>query len=147
MANKKNLTAVFELMTMLSQLVFDPQMIQKTKLSKNELLILALIKDATQSSMSELAKAIGTSPAQVTRSVTSLENKKLVQRTINPQNRRIIIVTLTHQGNALFSQHEQAVQTKLQQQLINVPAADYERLNLAIEQAVAILKPTLQQNK
>ncbi|MFD0896986.1 MarR family winged helix-turn-helix transcriptional regulator [Loigolactobacillus binensis] len=140
MQENENATALFELMTMLNQIMFDPKMIQNVKLSKNELLILSLVRNTDKIMMSALATAIGTSPAQITRSVTSLENKKLVQRRINPKNRRVINVTLTVQGAALFAQHEQAVQLKLQQRLAHISTMDYKELNHALQQAVSILK-------
>ncbi|RRG01014.1 MAG: MarR family transcriptional regulator [Lactobacillus sp.] len=143
MANEqKNLNTLFELITILNQLIFEPKMIQKIKLSKNEILILGLIKEGSQPAMSELANRLGTSPAQITRSVTGLEKKSLVKRVINPTNRRIINVILTPAGNQLIGQHEQAVRTKLQKQLAAVSTADYNELDHALQQAVTILKRT-----
>jgi MarR family transcriptional repressor of emrRAB len=47
---QKNLNTLFELITILNQLIFEPKMIQKIKLSKNEILILGLIKEGSRTS-------------------------------------------------------------------------------------------------
>jgi len=48
-----------------------------------------------------LAEGLGLSPAGVTRIVTSLEEKNLVERKISPDDRRSIDVFLTDSGKAL----------------------------------------------
>lgn len=52
--------------------------------------------------MGEIAARMGIVPRSATSLVAALEESELVERTIDPSNRRAILVTLTDRGRAAF---------------------------------------------
>ena len=65
----------------------------------------------------DLADAVGLSAAAAGRNVQQLVRKKLIERTENPEDRRVKLVTLTDRGRSLAQSHleskEAAVRTLL----------------------------------
>ncbi|MBY0599130.1 MarR family transcriptional regulator [Bacillus bingmayongensis] len=57
--------------------------------------------------MSELANRLHVTKGAVTQIIVKLENKKLVERTQNPNDSRSVIVALTEKGKNAFRAHEE----------------------------------------
>jgi MarR family transcriptional regulator for hemolysin len=66
-------------------------------------LVLASLKGGAHPSQQSIADALGLEGPTLTHHLNRMESSGLVTRTRNPTNRRVHDVTLTEQGEALFS--------------------------------------------
>jgi len=76
----------------------------KFDISTPQLLVLASVANREAASASTLCKNISYDPGAMTRMIDRLEQKGLVRRSPNPEDRRATHVDLTSAGKALFPQ-------------------------------------------
>ncbi|HWO78286.1 MAG TPA: MarR family transcriptional regulator [Bacillus sp. (in: firmicutes)] len=72
--------------------------------------ILRYIHNAGKCTSTELAEAFDVNKSAITAIITRLTNRELIKRTRDPEDRRVVYLTLTEKGNELFSQTQQKVQ-------------------------------------
>lgn len=123
-----DVTFFAELFILLSKVFFRDANIEEMKLSKIELLILFMLDASPGMTMTALAKQVGTTNVQISRSVSSLEKNHWVARMHNPENRRVVNVFLTEAGEALFEKRKQHVKQQMQELLARFAPADYQVL-------------------
>jgi len=85
----------------------DFYIIEKLNISLSEFNCLVNFFNTDTLGIKQLAKKLGLSPGGVTRIVTALEEKKLIERKISPDDRRSIDVYLTQSGKELVKQIKQ----------------------------------------
>src|ERR1700746_1271911 len=66
-------------------------------------LVLISLKSRTLASQRELAEAVGIQGATLSHHLNAMESARLVTRRRDPRNRRLHLVELTPEGDALFS--------------------------------------------
>ena len=93
-----DLCAIRKLQTSLRN--FEDQLKQQTGLSFNDALLLCAVNKGI-CEPSALAKELELSPSRLTRILDSLENRKLVQRTLSIMDRRSLTVALTETGSEM----------------------------------------------
>lgn len=93
-----DLCAIRKLQTSLRY--FEDQLKQQTGLSFNDALLLCAVNRGI-CEPSALAKELELSPSRLTRILDSLENRKLVQRTLSIMDRRSLTVALTEAGSEM----------------------------------------------
>jgi DNA-binding MarR family transcriptional regulator len=93
-----DLCAIRKLQTSLRY--FEDQLKQQTGLSFNDALLLCAVNKGI-CEPSALAKELELSPSRLTRILDSLENRKLVQRTLSIMDRRSLTVALTEAGSEM----------------------------------------------
>ena len=93
------------------------------------MLILLIVATNEGISMTELANQVGTSKVQVSRSIAGLEERAIVQRRHNQENRRVVNVYTTKEGEKLFKQKENQVKQQLSETLCVLSLEDYQEVN------------------
>lgn len=104
------------------------------------LMILEGLKDDATLRMSQLAESVGTTPPTVTKLVRDLENKGLVTRTLDEQDGRASILTLTDKGRQTLEAIIQARLEGLQNVLTEWSSEDIEKLDQLFERLRADMR-------
>ena len=73
----------------------------------------------------DLADAMGSAPGNASAMCKTLEKKKLVTRTRNPEDERIVFVSLTDQGSNLLREIEEELSAKCNPLLAEYSDADF----------------------
>ena len=76
-----------------------------------------------------VTQLVGVSPSTLTRILDRLESDKLVQRTLNPQDRRSFRITLAEPGASLVTEYNEDLEAIARQMLL--PLTSAERMMLA----------------
>jgi DNA-binding MarR family transcriptional regulator len=106
-------------------------------ITRREWRILAILATGDGLLSSALATRAQLDRARTSRAITSLVGKRLVQRTVEPGDRRQARLTVTPQGRALYAALFPLVQDINRQLLAPLPAADVARLGAALERLQA----------
>lgn len=83
---------------------FRPLM--KYDLTAKQEMLLTMVKKHNNLTVSELAKHMNVTSSAVSQIISKLEREKYIKRSINPANRREIIVSLDEKGNNYFEERE-----------------------------------------
>ncbi|TCL40195.1 DNA-binding MarR family transcriptional regulator [Anaerospora hongkongensis] len=78
---------------------------------------------AGAASLNTLSERLGVDKSTMSRNIDILVNSNLVSRTIDPDNRRAVTITLTDEGNKLFMQVETSM-TQFYETFYNALPAD-----------------------
>jgi DNA-binding MarR family transcriptional regulator len=104
-------TSIFEIYPIFRQTVYESFDKHSTKITRTQQAIVITMASAGTLSMSELARSIDTSNEQATRAVAQLVEKDFIVRSQNPQNRRVINISLTETAkNYLTEVYDEAAQ-------------------------------------
>ena len=99
----KCLLAFYEIYPLSSMLVFDTFDKKKYNITRTQQIILLSLSVCGSLTMSNLASRINTSNEQATRAVAQLVGKGLVERAHDPQNRRIVNISLTPEAEVFLT--------------------------------------------
>jgi DNA-binding MarR family transcriptional regulator len=137
-----------DIFSFMSQLIFQDLEVDLAdlKLTKMEIIIILIVATNEGISMTELAQQVGTSKVQISRSITNLENRQIVQRKHNQTNRRIVNVFTTKEGKALFAQKEEQVKHKLAETFSILTPEDYQTVTNHLTGALEVLAKYKQMN-
>lgn len=137
-----------DIFSFMSQLVFQDLEVdlEDLKLTKMEMLIILIVATNEGISMTDLAQQVGTSKVQISRSITNLEKRQIVQRQHNQSNRRIVNVFTTKEGKALFAQKEEQVKHKLADTFSVLTKEDYDMVTSHLTGALEVLAKYKQMN-
>lgn len=92
------------------------------KLTVEEFILLNMIEARTDQILQNIAIATGKNKSVVMRMIDSLELKGLARRTVNPQDRRENLLSITDLGAAVLSQYKQ-IEKRLSGELLDgIPA-------------------------
>jgi DNA-binding MarR family transcriptional regulator len=101
---------------------------------------LRYISQRNNCTSSELAEVFAVNKSAVTAIITRLVDKELIQRTRDENDRRVVYLTLTDKGKALFNQCEQRIHslvegiiTKFNEEEINSFIQTYEKLEKLLD--------------
>ena len=78
---------------------FEESLRKKTALSLNEALCLCQVENGLQEP-GALARSLDLSPSRLSRIIESLENRRLIQRSLSESDRRGVTISLTEEGKA-----------------------------------------------
>lgn len=90
--------------------------------------ILVELKHHEQSTIGELGDAMGSAPGNASAMCKVLESKGLVTRTRNPEDERIVLVSLTDQGKDLLQEIEKKLSAKCDHLLAEYSDADFHQI-------------------
>ena len=93
--------------SMNARLMKERQSLFNEDLSSKQMIIMDLVEKESQLSISQLAEAMNVTSSAVSQIVSKLEKEKYLLRTINPDNRREIIVQLDERGHQYYSKEEE----------------------------------------
>lgn len=93
-----------------------------TKLTVEEFILLTMIRAKTDQILQNIAIATGKNKSVVMRMIDSLENKGLVKRTVNPEDRRENLLSITEKGELVVAEYHE-IEKKLSYDLLKgIPA-------------------------
>ena len=94
--------------------------------------VLVQLKQCQMCTIGDLADAIGSAPGNASAMCKTLEKKELVTRTRNPDDERIVLVTLTDQGRGLLQEIEKELTAKYDPLLAEYSSEDFEQILLGM---------------
>lgn len=131
-ARVDNVAQLFELSRQSSRLLFRQAsaMLPPDSPGLSVILLLKMVKERGHVSQHEIAECLCVSNAAVSRHITNLIEKQYIESSVNPQNRRQTIITLSKQGNEALKKADQAIEAQFIKLL--EPASD-EQLHQILE--------------
>jgi len=113
---------LFELVTEINEMHYtmnkiiikEYQSLLDDDLSNNQTILMDIVKDHEKISIGEIARLMKVTSSAVGQIVNKLEDENYLLRTINPQNRREILVQLADKGTRYFKKEE-----KINREIIN----------------------------
>ncbi len=113
--NNQNENELFNLVTEISEITYSMnaslikarQSLFNEDLSTKQIILMDLVKKESRLSISQLAELMNVTSSAVSQIVSKLEREKYLLRTINPDNRREIIVQLDERGHHYYSKEEE----------------------------------------
>ncbi|RST59992.1 MarR family transcriptional regulator [Siminovitchia terrae] len=113
---------LFELVTEINEMHYsmnkiiikEYQSLLDDDLSNNQTILMDIVKDHEKISIGEIAQLIKITSSAVGQIVNKLEDENYLMRTINPKNRREILVQLADKGTQYFEKEE-----KINREIIN----------------------------
>ena len=106
-------------------------------LSLTDLLMLEGIKNGESSI--ELSNRLNLTKAAVSQNTTSLEKRNLITRTINPENRRNVILKISEKGNRLVQQTNNSFDDAFAKFVSEMGESDLETLLSLMKQMSTII--------
>lgn len=95
----------------------------EVKLTVEEFILLNMIEAQTDQILQNIAIATGKNKSVVMRMIDSLEEKGLAKRTVNPEDRRENLLSITEKGVEVVAQY-QAIEKRLSSDLLEGIPAD-----------------------
>ena len=89
----------------------------EVEMTVEEYILLNMIRAKTDQILQNIAIATGKNKSVILRMIDSLEQKGLVKRTVNPDDRRENLLSITDKGNRVVLQYQQS-EKHLSQELI-----------------------------
>ena len=89
----------------------------EVEMTVEEYILLNMIRAKTDQILQNIAIATGKNKSVILRMIDSLEQKGLAKRTVNPDDRRENLLSITDKGNRVVLQYQQ-VEKHLSQELI-----------------------------
>ncbi len=77
---------------------FEKTFSESNDMTINEAMILCCLKDGEAKTAGAISEYIGLSNSRISKVITSVENKHLIQRLINPNDKRQMLFSLTKEG-------------------------------------------------
>lgn len=112
------------------------------KLTVEEFILLNMIEAHTDQILQNIAIATGKNKSVVMRMIDSLEGKGLAKRTVNPEDRRENLLSITDHGAEVLSQYR-LIENRLSEELLSgIPS---EKLAIFFEVADEISKRSNQE--
>lgn len=94
--------------------------------------ILVELKHRGQATVGEIGTAIGSAPGNSSAMCKTLEKKGLVSRNRSPEDERIVLITMTEQGQGLIQEVYAELTRLCDPVLAEFSAADYEQILVGI---------------
>lgn len=96
------------------------------KLTIEEFILLNMIETRTDQILQNIAIATGKNKSVIMRMIDSLEKKGLTKRTVNPEDRRENLLSITDRGNEVLRQY-QDIEKKLSNELMEGIPSEKQR--------------------
>lgn len=94
----------------------------EVKLTVEEFILLNMIKAKTDQILQNIAIATGKNKSVVMRMIDSLEQKGLARRTVNPEDRRENLLSITDKGDEVVAQYHEIEKRLSVELLSDIPA-------------------------
>ncbi|MBP3888315.1 MAG: MarR family transcriptional regulator [Cellulosilyticum sp.] len=108
--------------------------------SKNEILALLLIYRKSSVNMTEVAEYIGAPLNTATGVISRLEKKKLVERTRDLEDKRIVKISLTEQGTCYFEEEKKLIIRYFKALMSKLTAEEEHAIYSVMEKFLSLLK-------
>ena len=137
---KFDISVFAEVFSLLGNLLFEEVGLEDLKLTKMEILELVLISTNEGITMSELARQIGTSKVQISRSIAGLEKAGFVMRKTNETNRRRVNVFMCDAGERIIQSQKQQIEDRLNEKVSAMRPSDFTELYQALTLVIGLLR-------
>lgn len=121
------------------KLVFDTFDQKKYHVTRTQQIVLLSLSLCGQLNMSQLASRINTSNEQATRAVAQLVEMGFVERKHQPDNRRVVNISLTPEAEVFLGKMRADIHDELVRRFANISDEDMEKLYEALVQVNSIL--------
>ncbi len=101
---KQMIEEILDLSPDMRRIVQKPMQSQLKEIPMAQHMVMMNLADGSQKSMTQLAKMNGISNQQLTKIVEGLVSKNYVERVSDPQNRRLVLVHITPQGETYLEE-------------------------------------------
>lgn len=108
--------------------------------SKNEILALLLIYRKSSVNMTEVAEYIGAPLNTATGVISRLEKKKLVERTRDLEDKRIVKISLTKEGICYFEEEKKLIIRYIKVLMTRLTAEEQHTIYSVMEKFLGLLK-------
>lgn len=85
--------------SLMRRAVYNPQITARFSIGRKQLYALTVLYEKGKMNMTSLAREIDVSNQQLTKIVDVLVNRQMIERSYDPNNRRIVLVSLTKSGS------------------------------------------------
>lgn len=109
-----------------------PQVVPDVEISFQQLNVLYLVRKGG-ASMADMARILGVAPTVITGLVDRLEARGLIRREAHPSDRRRIQLVLTERGNEISMQVEEAIASRIHEQVQLLTPEQRESLHAGLE--------------
>ncbi|MFC6171819.1 MarR family winged helix-turn-helix transcriptional regulator [Loigolactobacillus jiayinensis] len=123
----------------LSQAITQNRSLEEFNLTRLQAMTLSKVYQHPGVSMSQLATNTGISRAQLTRLITTLETRQLVQRKHNQTNRRIVNVYGTPKGQTVIAKHMQLIQDRIDAHVQTLPPEEQAALSTHLHESMRLM--------
>ncbi|MCH5461816.1 MarR family transcriptional regulator [Lactobacillus sp. LC28-10] len=138
-ANTNNALELEQLFTDLTQAITQNRTLDEFGLTRLQAITLKNVYTRIGISMSQLADTTGISRAQLTRLITTLEKRDLVERRHNEDNRRVVNVYGTEHGKTVIHEHSQLIANRIQSHTQNLSATEQTALTHHLREAIRLM--------
>lgn len=128
-----------QLFTDLTQAITENRTLAEFGLTRLQAMTLKNVYSRQGTSMSQLADITGISRAQLTRLITSLENRSLVERRHNENNRRIVNVYGTEHGKTIIREHSQLIADRIRAHTETLSADEQTALTHHLRETIRLM--------
>lgn len=104
------------------------------KMTVEEFILLNMICEKTNQISQSIAIATGKNKSVVMRMLDSLEKKGLIQRTVNPKDKRENLLLITDLGEAVIKEYYQIEEQLTNDLLLDIPKEDVKVFYRVVEQ-------------
>ena len=104
------------------------------KMTVEEFILLNMICEKTNQISQSIAIATGKNKSVVMRMLDSLEKKGLIQRTVNPKDKRENLLLITDLGEAVIKEYYQIEEKLTDDLLLDIPKEDVKVFYRVVEQ-------------
>ena len=129
----------YEIYQLSRKLVFDTFDQKKYHVTRTQQIVLLALSVSGQMNMTQLATRINTSYEQATRAVSQLVDMGFIRREHQPDNRRVVNITLTEEAEGFLKKMKAEIRDELLKRFAGVSDEDMEKLYEALIQVTAVL--------
>ncbi|WP_459128775.1 MarR family transcriptional regulator [Guggenheimella bovis] len=121
------------LTSLMKKAIFAPEVTREFTISRKQLYAMSVLNERGQMNMTQLAQGVGVSNQQLTKIVDVLVQKGMIQRSYNPNNRRVVLVHLTDEGVNYITRMTERIIEVVKSRGINTDERSMQRLYDNIE--------------
>lgn len=110
-----------------------------TDITTDQFTVLQYISRKEKVTSSQIAEAMGVGRSSITALVNRLVEREMVKRERNKQDRRIVYLKLTDEGEYAVKETEAAIHRYLKKKLAHFPMEDIEGFLLSIEKLATLM--------
>lgn len=136
MARARKTTYLIKMCEMVLRSAFE-QRLQDVKVTGLQYGILSIVSEGPRFSAADLARSCHVTPQSMCESVSTLEQKGLVRREVDPSNRRILRISITADGSKMLARCEKEMKTVEKQIFSCLSKDELDQFRSALRRIVA----------
>lgn len=98
-------------------------------LPKSHFKVMVVLKKLGQQNLKSIAEQLGIAVPNASKILRDLEEKKLVNRDIPEENRRVTFFTLSEEGQELLKQAKEKIRQNIENTIVSLDSNDISKLN------------------